>query len=200
MIQSSMPVFFFRMPWSRTRSKPIRRIKAVSMAGELQSRLHTWIHLCDVGVEGRRLPRCKQVSRRKDEGLRGLSEVVVSLRVTDPRYAEVSHTLSSWNLVRRTIVFISTPSFRCKTLSYARDKEQRCGLTNPFMKGWKRYLREEFGSNSWIRMRDAYNTGRNHNVKERLPRPPARSVYASHFDGQKSKYGSPLLRNHETAP
>jgi hypothetical protein len=61
------------------------------------------------------------------------------------------------------------------------------------MKGWKRYLWEEFGNNSWIKMRDAYNTGRNHNVKERLPRPPARNVYASHFDGQKSKYGSPLL-------
>ena len=32
-------------------------------------------------------------------------------------------------------------------------------------------------------VKQLYNTGRNHNVIERLPRLPARNVYASHFDG-----------------
>ncbi len=37
--------------------------------------------------------------------------------------------------------------------------------------------------NAWPEdVKRLYNTGRNHNVIERLPRLPARNVYASHFD------------------
>lgn len=38
--------------------------------------------------------------------------------------------------------------------------------------------------NAWSKeVKQLYSTGRNHNVIERLPRLPARNVYASHFDG-----------------
>ena len=38
--------------------------------------------------------------------------------------------------------------------------------------------------NAWSEeVKQLYSTGRNHNVIDKLPRLPARNVYASHFDG-----------------
>lgn len=75
-------------------------------------------------------------------------------------------------------------SLKKKTLSNARKRiPMVLRLTNPFRKGVKRCLRATFEYNAWFEVvKQLYSTGRNHNVIERLPRLPARNVYASHFD------------------